>query len=34
VEQGPPEKLFRDAEHPYTRTLLDAVPEALPGAGT
>ena len=30
VEQGPPEKLFRAAEHPYTRALLDAVPRAEP----
>jgi peptide/nickel transport system ATP-binding protein len=30
VEQGPPERLFRDAKHPYTRALLDAVPEAEP----
>ena len=30
VEQGPPERLFRDAQHPYTRALLDAVPEAEP----
>jgi ABC-type glutathione transport system ATPase component len=30
VEQGPPERLFRAAEHPYTRALLDAVPEAEP----
>jgi len=30
VEQGPPEQLFRAAEHPYTRTLLDAV-MAAPG---
>jgi ABC-type glutathione transport system ATPase component len=30
VEQGPPETLFRDARHPYTRALLAAVPEALP----
>ena len=28
VEQGPPEKLFYAAEHPYTQTLLDAVPRA------
>ncbi|MGF6526344.1 ATP-binding cassette domain-containing protein [Variovorax sp. PvP013] len=26
VEAGPPERLFRDAQHPYTRRLLDAVP--------
>jgi len=32
VEQGPPEKLFTAAEHPYTRTLLEAVPEAEPKA--
>ena len=30
VEQGPPERLFRDAQHPYTRALLEAVPEAEP----
>ena len=30
VEQGPPGRLFRDAQHPYTRALLDAVPEAEP----
>ena len=30
VEQGPPERLFRAAEHPYTRALLEAVPEAEP----
>ncbi len=30
VEQGPPERLFTAAEHPYTRTLLEAVPEAQP----
>jgi peptide/nickel transport system ATP-binding protein len=28
VEQGPPERLFQAAEHPYTRTLLEAVPRA------
>jgi len=32
VEQGPPEQLFRAAEHPYTRTLLDAVMAAPGGA--
>jgi ABC-type glutathione transport system ATPase component len=32
VEQGPPERLFTAAEHPYTRTLLEAVPEAEPRA--
>jgi peptide/nickel transport system ATP-binding protein len=30
VEQGPPQRLFRAAEHPYTRALLDAVPKAEP----
>ncbi len=30
VEQGPPEKLFRAAEHPYTRALVAAVPGAEP----
>ena len=30
VEQGPPERLFSAAEHPYTRTLVEAVPEAEP----
>ncbi len=30
VEQGPPERLFSAAEHPYTRALLDAVPQAEP----
>ena len=32
VEQGPPETLFREARHPYTRALLEAVPEAEPPA--
>ncbi len=26
VEQGPPQQLFRDPQHPYTRALLEAVP--------
>ncbi len=26
VEQGPPQQLFRSPQHPYTRTLLEAVP--------
>jgi len=30
VEQGPPQRLFQAAEHPYTRALLDAVPRAQP----
>jgi ABC-type glutathione transport system ATPase component len=30
VEQGPPERLFSNAEHPYTRALVEAVPEAEP----
>ena len=32
VEQGPPERLFTAAEHPYTRALLEAVPQAEPPA--
>ena len=31
VEQGPPEVLFNAATHPYTQTLLQAVPQARPG---
>ena len=30
VEQGPPDKLFRAAEHPYTQALVAAVPKAEP----
>jgi ABC-type oligopeptide transport system ATPase subunit len=30
VEQGPPERLFSAAEHPYTRALVEAVPKAEP----
>jgi ABC-type oligopeptide transport system ATPase subunit len=33
VEQGPPEQLFTAAQHPYTRTLLAAVPEPEPKVG-
>jgi peptide/nickel transport system ATP-binding protein len=33
VEQGPPGELFRNAQHQYTRTLLDAVPRT-PTGGT
>ena len=32
VEQGTPETLFNAAAHPYTRALMDAVPQARPGA--
>ncbi|WP_427913723.1 ATP-binding cassette domain-containing protein [Ramlibacter sp. MMS24-I3-19] len=32
VEQGPPERLFADAQHPYTRALVAAVPRAQPPA--
>jgi peptide/nickel transport system ATP-binding protein len=34
VEQGPPERLFTAAEHPYTRALLEAVPQAEPAQRT
>jgi ABC-type glutathione transport system ATPase component len=30
VEQGPPDKLFRAADHPYTQALVAAVPEPEP----
>jgi peptide/nickel transport system ATP-binding protein len=30
VEQGSPMTLFREAAHPYTRALLDAVPRLIP----
>ena len=33
VEQGPPGELFSNAQHPYTRTLLEAVPRT-PAGGT
>lgn len=32
VEQGSPMTLFREAAHPYTRALLDAVPRLIPNA--
>jgi peptide/nickel transport system ATP-binding protein len=32
VEQGTPDLLFRQAAHPYTRALLQAVPRLRPGA--
>ncbi len=32
VEQGTPDTLFTAAGHPYTRALMDAVPQARPGA--
>jgi peptide/nickel transport system ATP-binding protein len=32
VEQGDPDTLFHAAAHPYTRTLMAAVPRAQPGA--
>ena len=32
VEQGAPQTLFQHAAHPYTRTLLDAVPRMEPAA--
>ena len=32
VEQGPPDRLFTAAEHPYTRALVDAVPQPEPAA--
>jgi peptide/nickel transport system ATP-binding protein len=31
VEAAPTEKLFRGAAHPYTRALIDAVPQLVPG---
>jgi len=32
VEQGRPEDLFEHCAHPYTRALLEAVPQARPGS--
>ena len=32
VEQGDPDTLFRSAAHPYTRALMQAVPQARPAA--
>jgi peptide/nickel transport system ATP-binding protein len=34
VEQGPPEVLFRAAAHPYTRALVEAIPQAVAAATT
>ena len=31
VERGAPGDLFQNAQHPYTRTLVDAVPRIAPG---
>jgi peptide/nickel transport system ATP-binding protein len=31
VEEGPPEALFRTAAHPYTRALIAAMPDPVPG---
>lgn len=31
VEQAPTERLFRHAAHPYTRALIEAVPQPVPG---
>jgi peptide/nickel transport system ATP-binding protein len=34
VEQGSPDQLFTDPQHPYTRRLLAAVPGFQPGSKT
>ena len=34
VEQGPPDVLFRHAAHPYTRALVQAIPQAVAAAPT
>jgi len=31
VERGSPGELFRNAQHPYTQSLVGAVPQVLPG---
>ena len=31
VERGSPSELFRNAQHPYTQSLVSAVPQVLPG---
>jgi ABC-type glutathione transport system ATPase component len=33
VEEGPSERIWQEPSHPYTRTLLAAVPRGEPGAG-
>lgn len=33
VEEAPVAELFADPKHPYTRALLDAIPEDVPGGG-
>ena len=33
VEEGPNATLWRDARHPYTRSLIEALPRGLAGDG-